>query len=478
MSVTSQHLYALYCGCYVACVDNRDRSGLAEDLRQRAAQAGWTPWQLVRRIHETARTPTLLMAWRLAAGITQAQLADSLRRLAADAGSPCGPSTPSCQQISRWENGHERPSAFYLGLLTAWYRTDPNRLGLTGNPDFMANNELLWVPIALNEDDNVNLRGFLGLVNPVLFQLDQVRRRMDTDLRHVLPAAEIDQWEEIADRHTAAYGTVPPCALLTRLAPDLSELSDLVGQYPQQRDLTRLAARLCGLIGALCTDLGDDRGARDWLRTAARFTVKSGDIATRYWVAMAVAMAATYQPDPVHVLTVAAKAAVELGTCICAAAAQLTGLAARAYAAINDHKAARGQLAAAEQMASRLTAVQSDEVFFGFPSREMAMYMSQVLTAIGDPAAGDALTDALSHYPATDQMDRPLLLLARARYLARQGEPAVASQVATDALTSLAPAWRVPLLISEARAVGKAISEIAPAAGRQYAQLLREVESS
>jgi hypothetical protein len=312
----------------------------------------------------------------------------------------------------------------------------------------------------------------------VLFQLDQVRRRMDTDLRHVLPNAEVDQWEQTVERHIAAYGKVPPGALLTQLTPDLSELSDLVGQYPQQRDLTRLAARLCGLTGALCTDLGDERGACSWLRTSARLAMNSDDISTRYWVAMAEAMTATYLPDPARVLTVAAKAVVELGPCVCAAAAQLTGLAARAYAAMNHPEAARARLAAAEHMASRLTSAQSDEVFFGFPSREMTMYVSQVLTATGDPAAWDALTHALSHYSATDQMDRPLILFARARYLARRGEPAAATEVATGALTSLAPAWRVPLLIGEARAVGKAISETAHAAGRQYAQILREVESA
>ena len=301
---------------------------------------------------------------------------------------------------------------------------------------------------------------------------------MDTDLRHVLPNAEADQWEQTVDRHIAAYGKVPPGTLLTQLAPDLSELSDLVGQYPQQRDLAGLAARLCGLTGALCTDLGDDRGARNWLRTSARFAMNSGDIATQYWVAMADAMTAAYRPDPAGVLTVAAKAAAELGPYTCAAAAQLTGLAARACAAMNDPEAARVQLAAAEQLASRLTYAQSDEVFFGFPGREMTMYVSQVLTATGDPAAWDALTQALSHYPATDQMDRPLLLFTRARYLTRRGEPAAATQMATGALTSLSPAWRVPLLIGEARAVGKAISETAPAVGRQYARILREVESA
>jgi len=65
-------------------------------------------------------------------------------------------------------------------------------------------------------------------------------------------------------------------------------------QYPQQHDLARLASRLCGLTGAVHTDLGDRRAARDWLHTAGRYAGMSGDLATRYWVAMAQAMTATY----------------------------------------------------------------------------------------------------------------------------------------------------------------------------------------
>lgn len=45
--------------------------------------------------------------------------------------------------------------------------------------------------------------------------------------------------------------------------------------------------------------------------------------------------------------------------------------------------------------------------------------------------------------------------------------------MAIGALMSLALAWRVPLLFGEARVVGKAISEIAPAVGRQRVENLR-----
>lgn len=455
-------------------MDARRRDLLAADLRLRAGEAGWTPWQLARRVHEGARTPTLLMAWRLADGLTQAQLADAVRRLAADAGSPCAPSTPSCQQISRWENGHDKPGAFYQGLLAAWYRTDPARLGLIGDLALIVEQDHSASPTSPEED--VDRRGFLSVTAavPVLFRLDQIRRRMDADLRHVLPTSEVDQWAQIAGQHEAAYGTIPPGTLLDRLTPDLSDLADLVGQYPQQRDLARLAARLCGLTGAVHTDLGDQRAARDWLHTAGRYADMSGDLNTRYWVAMARAMTATYTPDPARVLAIAGQATAELGPCSGAAAAQLTGLAARAHATLGHTDAARTRLAAAERIADLLTTAQADEVFFGFPRREIAMYASQVLTATDDPAAWNAQTDALAGYPASDPMDRPLILLDRARHLARHDEPGQAASVAVTAITTLAPAQRVPLLITQARAVGKDITAVSPRIGSRYAQALRE----
>jgi transcriptional regulator with XRE-family HTH domain len=420
------------------------------------------------------------MAWRLAAGLTQAELAEAVRGLAADAGSPCSPSTPSCQQISRWENGHDRPGAFYQGLLAVWYRADPARLGLIGTLGIAEHDGRPVRPAAQDGDededeDDVNRRRFLALATaPVLFQLDQVRRRIDADLRRVVPAADADRWAQIGDQHVTGYGTVPPGILLERLTPDLAELADLVGQYPQQRELTRLAARLSGLTGALHTDLGDSRAARDWLHTAGRLAGMCGDPSTEYWVAMAQAMTAMYPPDPARVIDITGRAVASFGPHPCAASAQLTGLLARAYAEAGDAAMARTTLSCAQRTAAGLTAQQADEVFFGFPGRAMLMYTSGVLTAIADPAAWDVQAEALSGYPVSDPIDRPLILLDRASHLARSGEPEQAADLAICVITALAPTWRVPLLVSRARAVGKLITASSPHVGYRYRQALRE----
>ena len=189
---------------------------------------------------------------------------------------------------------------------------------------------------------------------------------------------------------------------------------------------------------------------------------------------MARAMTVTYPLDAGRVLKVAEQAAAELGPYDGPAAAQLSGLAARAHAALGHDRSARSRLRATERIAGRLTAEQAGETFFGFPRREMVMYTSQVLTAAGDPAAWHAQADALAGYPASDRMDRPLILLGRARHLARYGEPEQAAHVATNAIGAIALPFRVPLLMSEARAVGQAITAASARAGRQYAQFLHE----
>lgn len=189
---------------------------------------------------------------------------------------------------------------------------------------------------------------------------------------------------------------------------------------------------------------------------------------------MAQAMAVTYPANPQSVLALAGRAAAELGSHPSAGAAQLTGLAARAYAELGEHHAARTQLASAERIVASLTREQTDELFFGFPSRQLRMYTALILTAVGDPAAWNAQTDALSCYPDGDVMDRPLILLDRARYLAKSGDAEQASNVAINTITAIAPAWRVALLASEARSVGESITAVSAQVGSQYTRLLGE----
>ena len=452
-------------------VDARSRETIAGDLRATAGQQGWSPWRLAQAIHQQAGSPTLLMAWRLATGQTQEQVAAGLRGLAADRGTPCTPG-PSKQQLSRWENGHETPGRFYGPLLGLWYRTTSDRLGLAGDDPIVTLNA---PAVAAAEEDDVERRRFLqvAVVTPLIPALDETRRRMNANLRHVLPVDEVTRWHDIAEVHTAAYGQRPPAQLLASLQPDLADLADLTSDYPRERDLSLIASQMCGLTGALHTDLGNDRQASDWLHTAARYATLSGDTTQQYWVATAQAMSALYGPRPDQVITIASRARAELGSRACAPAAQLSGLAARAHAKASHLAAARTELGQAGQILGKTA---PDSGFFGFPERELLMYQSGVLTSTGDPAAFDAQTAALDAYPADDPMDRPLIRLDRARHLATQArDPHAAAQAAITAIAELPAPLRVPLLVTQAKTITPAIAALSPQTASQYHEQLTAI---
>jgi hypothetical protein len=361
------------------------------------------------------------------------------------------------------------------------------RLGLAANDDpavTLISRASTTQPVASpDEEDDVERRQFLSIAavtpiaaalptaSPGLGALDEIRGRMNTDLRHALPTHEVDRWQTIAADHVADYGTIAPAALLHRMAPDLADLADLARSYPRERDLNLTAARLCGLVGALHTDLGNDRPAREWLHTAAGYARHSGDLTQRYWIAMAQAMGAFYakHPSPARVIKIAHDARRELGDATAAPAAQLAGLAARAHAALpNQRQQARAALDQAQRLFDRLTPAHTDERFWGFPPGEMLMYRSQVLTRIHAPEAWDAQDNALAAYPSNDPMDRPLILLDRARMLAARREADAAAHTATNAIENLAPALRVPLLIDQAQTLAHELRPVSPNIAAQY----------
>jgi hypothetical protein len=181
-------------------------------------------------------------------------------------------------------------------------------------------------------------------------------------------------------------------------------------------------------------------------------------------------MSALYGKQPGQVITIAARARASLGDHPYAPAAQLAGLAARAHANAGHAGEARAELGRAGQL---LGSSAPDSGFFGFPDRELLMYQSAVLTSIGDPAAPDAQAQALAAYPADDPMDRPLIRIDQARYLAAQArDPHAAAQAALGAIADLPAPLRVPLLVAQARAVAPAISALSPHAAGRYQEEL------
>ncbi|SDG75199.1 hypothetical protein SAMN05421505_107183 [Sinosporangium album] len=445
-------------------MDLQGRETITTELRARAAKESWSPWQLVQAVHQEAATPTLLMAWRLASGQVQTDVIAGVRGLATDEGHPCTDGAPSVQNYSKWENGHGGPGTFYRRYLALWFRCPLERLGLAEPEPIATLVGHAQVPVVLTDpEDPLERRQFLSLAAATpLISLEDTRSRMETGLRRVLPAADLEHWADVAAGHVAAYGTRPPGLLLTKLRPDLDEIAALAERYPHQTDLHLIASRLCGLVGALYTDLDFEREARDWLHTAGRYAHLSGDSTQRYWIAMAQAMTAFYGSAPARVIAITDRARATLGRTPSAPAAQLAGLAARAHAHLGAGDRAVAELDTAQTIFGKLTPGQTDEPFFGFPKAEMTMYSSQVLSRTGDARAWDEQDRALAAYPDDDPMDRPLILLDRARYVAGQGDSDQAAKIASDAITALPADLRVPLLVGQTRQVAALIARRSP----------------
>ena len=102
------------------------------------------------------------------------------------------------------------------------------------------------------------------------------------------------------------------------------------------------------------------------------------------------------------------------------------------------------------------------------------MYQSAVLTAIGDPAAGNAQAQALAAYPDNDPMDRPLIRLDQARYLARPRPVPTRTPPPRQRSprSPTCPGAAGPAAGYQARAIAPAISVLSPqAAGRYHEDL-------
>jgi hypothetical protein len=179
---------------------------------------------------------------------------------------------------------------------------------------------------------------------------------------------------------------------------------------------------------------------------------------------MAQAMTAFYGSAPQRVISITDRARATLGNTPSAPAAQLAGLTARTHALLDATDKARDELDTAQTIFGELTTAQTNEPFFGFPAVEMTMYSSQILSRTNDPRAWDEQTKALAGYSDNDPMDRPLILLDRARYVIGKGEPAQAAKIASDAISAIPRKLRVPLLMNQTHQVAALIARRSPGA--------------
>jgi tetratricopeptide (TPR) repeat protein len=504
----------------------RQELTVARQVRARELVAGTSPEGIAARIRDecgAAFGTTSIRSYRLALGIALADVVAQVQAwYQAD-----GRRLPRFSEtlLSAYESGQKRPGPEYLHYLCAVYRADPQDLGYparclcgTGHrsaprqpagpaalrgegtpPPAAAGagttggagpggpgpaDALIAGPELANggsdgeKDDDVLRRtlsallarphadmdsGFLGAV-------DRIRRRMDDALlAGRVSATLIDRWEETAAGYARQYMTAPPLRLLCDSLLDFSDVRRMCAERQPLESAERLCAlagRFAGLAGIIMIDLGDQRLARSFFRTARTAVDETGDRKLRAWVAAREALVPLYYGDPGEALTLAGSAVDMAGRNPCVASVMAPAVAARALARM----AGRGRRDALEQgirMLDRahdgldsLPEADRSDTAFGFTQRQLCFYEGDALVTLGDcQRAERALTRALRLYPPGELLDRVLVTLVLARCLLDAGEPEQALSISQNALAGLPREHRPQLILRTARQLGRSAAE-------------------
>lgn len=506
----------------VVALAARQELTLARQVRARELVAGTPPEEIAAQIHSEcgpAFGTTLIRAYRLALGITLADVVAQVRAWYQAEGRR----TPRFSEtlLSAYEGGQKRPGPEYLHYLCAVYRADPLDLGYPGRCLCGAGHRAAAHPLppaepgpaagraplrredagsttdrageryrhrarlaraagpggtapASESDDDV-LRRLLAslLADPqaeadsrFFGAVDRVRRRMDAALLGGrVSATVIDGWEETASGYARQYMTVPPLRLLCDALLDFGDIRRMFAErlpVESAERLCALAGRFSGLAGIIMIDLGDQRLARSFFRTARTAVDETGDRKLRAWVTSREALVPLYYGDPGEALTLAGSAVDLAGRNPCVAGVMAPAVAARAVARM----AGRGRRDALDQAIRMLDRAHDGldalpeadraDTAFGYTQRQLLFYEGDALVTLGDcQRAERALTRALRLYPPGEFLDRALINLGLARCLLESGEPEQALGLSRDVLAGLPREHRPQIVVRAARQLGR-----------------------
>jgi tetratricopeptide (TPR) repeat protein len=493
---------------------------VARQIRARELAAGASPEAIAAAIMDgcgPAYGTTWIRARRLALGIALADVVAQVRaRYLAD-----GRSLPRFSEtlLSAYESGQKRPGPEYLHYLCATYLADPGDLGYEGrclcgrghrgSPDAAAPGAArVPEPAAVSrqaagasrrgrtgaaaasrapgaasaaasarpadEADDEVLRSTLlrlmadagtGPDEAFLGAADRIRRRMDEALlAGRVSASMVDQWERATAGYGRRYMTAPPLRLLCDALLDFGDVRRMCRER-QPLDLAerlcRLAGRLAGLAGIALIDLGDQRLARSFFRTAETAADETGDRALRAWVAVRECLVPYYYGDPREAAALARTAADLAGRSRCAPAVMAPVMQARALARLagkgkrDARDRAMALLDRAHDALGDLPEEDRQDTVFGYTERQLMFHEGDTLVALGDwRRAERALTAAQRLYPPAEFLDSALVTLGRARCLLEAGEPEQALTLSRDTVARLPREHRPEIVVRMARALG------------------------
>ncbi len=331
------------------------------------------------------------------------------------------------------------------------------------------------------DDDDVVRRMLLRLIadptaavdGQYFGAVDRIRRRMDDALvGGTVSAIMLDEWEEATAGHGRQYMTVPPLRLLCDVLLDFGDvrrMSERRQSLEFSERLCRLAGRLAGLMGMIMINVGDQRLARSFFRTARAAADETGDRHLRAWVAVREALVPLYYGDPGEASELARAGAGLAGRNPCVAGVMAPVLEARAlaWAAARREDASTGSalrrvrtlLAPAREALSRLPATELGDTAFGYTQRQLLFHEGDTLVMLGDHEGAErAFTWSLDLYAPDEILDRSLISLGLARCRLEADEPEEALRLGLDTLLAVPREHRSEIMMRGARLLADAVA--------------------
>ncbi len=336
-------------------------------------------------------------------------------------------------------------------------------------------------PREAEDDDDVLRRAQLrmiadaaaGVDSQFLGAVERIRRRMDDALvGGTVSATMLDQWEETTADYGIQYLTVPPLRLLCDVLLDFGDVRRMC-EHRQPLDfserLCRLAAQLAGLAGMIMIDVGHQRLARSFFRTARTAGDETGDRQLRAWIAVREALVPLYYGDPAEAVALARAGAGLAGRNVCVAAAMAPVMEARALARVAARRGgtakpqglrrASGLLDSAHEALSRLPATDRGDTAFGYTERQLLFHEGDTLVTLAHQHGAErALTQALRLYSTEEVLDRSLTTLGLARCRLEADEPEEALRLSKETLFAVPREHRSEIMVRAARSLGDSVA--------------------
>jgi hypothetical protein len=333
-------------------------------------------------------------------------------------------------------------------------------------------------------DDDVLRRALLRLIadtgadsataidGPFFGAADRIRRRMDDALLGAtVSATMLDQWEDSADGYGRQYRSVPPLRLLCDVLLELGDVRRMCeGRQPVEfaERLCRLAAKLAALAGMTMINIGDQRLARSYFRTARMAADETGDRHLRGWVTVRESMVPLYYADPGEAALLARAGGDLAGRHSCVASVMAPVMEARALARLASAGCgsvrealgqAKGALDRAHLALGGLAGELRGDTAFGYTERQILFHQGDTLITLGDYKSADEVFElSLQMYSPGEILDRSLIMLGQARCRLEADEPEEALRLSRDTVLALPPQHRSGLVVRAARSLGESVA--------------------